>query len=67
MPDNDKEIGKLQGQVESLIEDMKEIHELKKTVATLKERQYGILLIGGIAGAIIIAALKSVISFFTRG
>ena len=64
MPDNEKDIGKLQGQVESLIEDMKEVHALKKTVATLKERQYGILLIGGILGAAMIVAFKKVLSLF---
>jgi hypothetical protein len=65
VPDNEKDLGKVQGQVESLIADVKRLHALEQRTATLEKRQHGILLVGGIVGAVLVSAIKSVITFFT--
>ncbi len=69
MQDNDNEvmraIGRLEGKVDSLIVDMKKIPTLEKRVTTLEKKQYGIFLVGGVIGTILLTTFKSIAKVFT--
>ena len=64
-------IGRLEGKVDSLIADagvdgkVQANHE--KRIASLEKRQYGIFLVGGIVGTIIVTTFRSIVKLFTGG
>lgn len=58
-------IGRLEGKVDSLIVDIRAIEDHEKRIATLEKKQYGILLVGSIIGAVLLTAMRSIIEFFS--
>ena len=73
VPGNEHEImraiGRLEGKVDSLIADAREDSEARgnheKRIAILEKRQYGIFLVGGIVGTVLLTTLKSIVNYFT--